>query len=141
MEFIEGTALSGASRFCFGCEQLGGVDWGDVDIGELRSAIEIALSQGVNFFDTAAIYGLGLSEKRLSDTLGEKRFGVTIATKGGLTAERRLNTRRATVLRDASAGAVGASRATASARSRCQRGASVTPTPSSRSRSSSNLSR
>ena len=65
MEYVEGTALNGGSRFCFGCEQLGGTDWGDIDIDELNAAVELALARGVNFFDTAAVYGLGLSERRL----------------------------------------------------------------------------
>ena len=54
----------------FWCEPLGGVDSGNVDLDEIRKAIHKALDLGVNFFDTAGVYGLGLSEKRLSKILG-----------------------------------------------------------------------
>ena len=54
------------SKICFGCEPLGGVDWGEVNISDVAEAIDRALELGVNFFDTADVYGLGLSESRLS---------------------------------------------------------------------------
>lgn len=73
------------SRICFGCEPLGGTDWGDYSIEEVERAVDEAVELGVNFFDTAAVYGLGLSEQRLSNVLGEKRHDLFIATKGGLT--------------------------------------------------------
>lgn len=73
------------SKFCFGCEPLGGTDWGDdFEISDIEEAIEIALENGVNFFDTADVYGLGLSEQRLSEILAEKRHDLFIATKGGV---------------------------------------------------------
>lgn len=73
------------SRFCFGCEALGGTDWGDnVDIKEIAKSIEYAIEQGVNFFDTADVYGLGLSESRLSSIFSHKRHDLFIATKGGV---------------------------------------------------------
>ncbi len=69
---------------CFGCEALGGTDWGEVNIAEIEQAIEVALDLGVNFFDTASVYGLTLSEKRLAKILGPRKHEVYIATKGGL---------------------------------------------------------
>ena len=54
------------SKLCFGCEALGGTDWGTIDLKEIEKSIHNALDLNINFFDTAAIYGLGLSEKRLS---------------------------------------------------------------------------
>ena len=72
------------SRICFGCEPLGGTDWGDYSIEEVERAVDEAVKLGVNFFDTAAVYGLGLSEQRLSSVLAEKRHDLLIATKGGL---------------------------------------------------------
>lgn len=77
-------SIPSVSRICFGCEPLGGTDWGDVNIADIASAISRSLEFGVNFFDTAAIYGLGLSEIRLSEILGARRHDVFIATKGGL---------------------------------------------------------
>jgi len=109
MEFVEGTTLHGVSRFCFGCEQLGGVDWGIVDTDEVKSAIQLAVDFGVNFFDTAAVYGLGQSETRLSEALGQGRHDVTIATKGGLSVAQSSDIGRATISRDASGEALRAS--------------------------------
>lgn len=72
------------SKVSFGCEPLGGTDWGDVNLSIITEAIEYALDKGVNFFDTADVYGLGLSEERLSVVLGKRRHDVVIATKGGI---------------------------------------------------------
>lgn len=74
----------GLSQLCFGCEPLGGTDWGSVDIAEIGRAIDRALELAIDFFDTADAYGLGLSEERLSQTLGHRRHDVVIATKGGV---------------------------------------------------------
>jgi aryl-alcohol dehydrogenase-like predicted oxidoreductase len=76
--------VHGPSQLCFGCEPLGGTDWGTVDIAEIGRAIDRALDLGINFFDTADVYGLGLSEERLSQALGQRRHDLTIATKGGV---------------------------------------------------------
>jgi myo-inositol catabolism protein IolS len=72
------------SRICFGCEPLGGTDWGEVSVPNIAEAVERALDLGVNFFDTADVYGLGLSESRLAEILGARRHDVIIATKGGV---------------------------------------------------------
>lgn len=101
----DGAILSGESelsKICFGCEPLGGTDWGEVDIGAIAEAIEFALDIGINFFDTAAVYGLGLSEERLGDILGERRHHVVIATKGGLGWTKAPDGGRAIISRDSS---------------------------------------
>lgn len=72
------------SRLALGCEPLGGTDWGYVNIELVMAAIGRALELGINFFDTANVYGLGLSEERLSTALGPRRHDVVIATKGGV---------------------------------------------------------
>lgn len=77
--------MKSLSPICFGCEPLGGTDWGDINVGDIENAIHKALDLGINFFDTAGVYGLGLSEERLSKILGNRRNDVIIATKGGLT--------------------------------------------------------
>jgi aryl-alcohol dehydrogenase-like predicted oxidoreductase len=71
------------SRICFGCEQLGGTDWGQIDEAATSRAVQAAFALGVNCFDTAAVYGLGASERRLSEALGDDRHRATIATKVG----------------------------------------------------------
>lgn len=88
--------------FCFGCEPLGGTDWGDVYIPDIEEAIQEALDLGIKYFDTAAVYGLGLSEKRLSNILGEKRHDVIIATKGGFSWRQDDQNHRSIVFRDSS---------------------------------------
>jgi len=72
------------SRIGLGCEQLGGFDWGLVDEKRAAAAVEKALECGMNFFDTANVYGLGRSEEALSMALGQRRHDVVISTKCGL---------------------------------------------------------
>lgn len=90
------------SKICFGCEPLGGADWGTISVPDIASAISRALELGVNFFDTADVYGLGLSETRLSEILGAKRHDVVIATKGGMSWRESLSGQRAEISRDSS---------------------------------------
>jgi myo-inositol catabolism protein IolS len=71
-------------RFGFGCEQLGGYDWGSVDVGEVEAAVDLAVRQGVTFFDTADCYGRGASERHLGRILGARRTQVILATKFGV---------------------------------------------------------
>lgn len=72
------------SRIGLGCEQLGGVDWGDVDPKSVAKAVRRALDLGITFFDTADVYGLGVSERALASALGDDRHAVVIATKFGV---------------------------------------------------------
>jgi aryl-alcohol dehydrogenase-like predicted oxidoreductase len=78
------------SPICFGTWQLGG-DWGAFDKREAIEAIQRARELGINFFDSAAAYGWGASEKilgrALADELGSNRDELVIATKGGLRME------------------------------------------------------
>ena len=37
------------SSICFGCEALGGTDWGNVDLKELDKAIHKAVEMDINF--------------------------------------------------------------------------------------------
>jgi myo-inositol catabolism protein IolS len=90
---------------CFGCEPLGGTDWGDVNMTDMKKAIHTALDLGVNFFDTAGVYGLGMSEERLSNILGDHRHDVFIATKGGLSWNSE-NFGRASIRKDSSSSAI-----------------------------------
>ena len=69
----------------FGCWPLGSHGWGKVSSPEIIKAVHKAIDCGVNFFDTAPIYGLGHSEELLGKALGSKRKDVIIATKVGLT--------------------------------------------------------
>lgn len=71
------------SRICFGCWQLSPRFWGEIDLGEWRSAADAALDLGVNFIDTADAYGDGLAESTLGDWMAERkcRDKLIVATK------------------------------------------------------------
>ncbi|HLH45000.1 MAG TPA: aldo/keto reductase [Bryobacteraceae bacterium] len=63
-----------------GCNNFG---W-RVDAAGTAKVIDAALEAGVNFFDTADVYGGGASEEFLGRALGPRRNDVIIATKFGL---------------------------------------------------------
>lgn len=71
-------------RIGFGCWTIGGHGWGKVEDAESIQAISRAVDLGIDFFDTADVYGLGHSEEILSKALGPSRKKMLIATKGGL---------------------------------------------------------
>ncbi len=78
------------SEIGFGAWAIGGgamigetaIGWGRADDDVSVKAIHAALDAGINFFDTADIYGLGHSEHLLGKTLGGRK-DIIIATKGG----------------------------------------------------------
>ncbi len=72
------------SRLCMGGCPMGGHGWGTVQESELIEAVNIALDNGINFFDTADTYGLGQSEITLGKALGRRRKDAIIATKFGV---------------------------------------------------------
>src|SRR5690606_3688808 len=84
MEFMQyrdlGRTGIKVSEVSFGAWAIGG-DWGTVrDVDSLKS-IQHAIDQGVNFFDTAAVYGGGHSEELLGKATKELEDEVFIATK------------------------------------------------------------
>jgi aryl-alcohol dehydrogenase-like predicted oxidoreductase len=81
------------SRICFGCWAIGGWWWGSVDDGESIAAIHAALEDGINFFDTADVYGGGRSEKVLGKAL-EGSDDAIVATKGAVQFDDRGETGR-----------------------------------------------
>ena len=56
-----------------------------IGFGETREIIATAIDLGVNFFDTADLYGKLDSERFLGKALGARRDEVVIATKWGWT--------------------------------------------------------
>jgi len=72
----------------FGAWAIGGGDWaygwGPQDDAESVRAIHRALDLGVNWIDTAAVYGLGHSEEVVARALADRRGKVIVATKCGL---------------------------------------------------------
>lgn len=75
------------SRLCMGGCPMGGYGWGEVQEQELFDAVNAAVDNGINFFDTADTYGLGKSEENLSRALGTKRKDVIIASKFSVRVE------------------------------------------------------
>ncbi|MCX6760350.1 MAG: aldo/keto reductase [Candidatus Nealsonbacteria bacterium] len=71
------------SRIGFGCLAIAGFHYGKTDDKESIKAIKKAVKLGINFFDTADIYGFGKSEKLLASGLGENKDKVVVATKVG----------------------------------------------------------
>lgn len=82
---IKNTDLN-VSRICMGGCPMGGYGWGAVQETELIDAVQAALDNGINFFDTADTYGLGQSEITLGKALGDRRKDAIIATKFGVRA-------------------------------------------------------
>jgi aryl-alcohol dehydrogenase-like predicted oxidoreductase len=61
-----------------------GMGWGNQDDQESIKVIQHAISLGINWIDTAAIYGMGHSEKVVGKAVSGRRDQVYIATKGSL---------------------------------------------------------
>ncbi|UCD40767.1 MAG: aldo/keto reductase [Chloroflexota bacterium] len=80
-----------SSAVGMGCWAIGGpwtydgspAGWSEVDDSESIRAIHAALDMGANFFDTAANYGCGYSERILGQALKGRRGEGIIATKFG----------------------------------------------------------
>ena len=70
------------STISFGAWAIGGT-WGSVDDRESLDALRRAADLGVNFFDTADVYGDGRSERLLAQLKRERHEAIHIATKAG----------------------------------------------------------
>lgn len=58
--------------------------WGETDVKEATSLVDVALERGCNLFDTADAYSAGLSEQILGGAIAGRRDKVLIATKTGM---------------------------------------------------------
>ena len=72
-----------ASVVAFGSWAIGGWNWGGTDDEKGIRAIHAALDNGINFIDTAPIYGMGHSEEVVGKALRGRRDKVILATKCG----------------------------------------------------------
>jgi aryl-alcohol dehydrogenase-like predicted oxidoreductase len=68
------------SEVSFGTWAIGG-SWGKTNDEEALRSLEYAIDQGVNFFDTADVYGEGHSEELLAKATKGKEDQIYIATK------------------------------------------------------------
>jgi len=70
------------SEVSFGAWAIGGA-WGKVDDSESIAALNKAIDMGVNFIDTADVYGDGHSEQLIANVLKGRRETIHVATKAG----------------------------------------------------------
>ncbi len=70
------------SEISFGAWAIGG-DWGEVDDRQSLAALHEAVDSGVNFIDTADVYGMGRSERLIAQLKRERKDEIVVATKAG----------------------------------------------------------
>ena len=70
------------SEISFGAWAIGGA-WGSVDDTESRAALDHAIESGVNFIDTADVYGMGRSERLIAQLKRDHKEQIIVATKAG----------------------------------------------------------
>ena len=85
MEFVDlGKTNLKISRLGVGTWAIGGFGWGRIDDSDSIAALRKAWDLGINFFDTADIYGFGHAEEIIAKALGGDRKKAMIATKFGV---------------------------------------------------------
>lgn len=70
------------STVSFGAWPIGS-DWGNVNDDDSYAALNRAIDLGLNFIDTADVYGDGRSEKLIGRLLKERKEEIFVATKAG----------------------------------------------------------
>lgn len=77
------------SKIALGTWAIGGGSWwGDNDDMESIKTIHAALDLGINFVDTAPVYGMGHSEEVVGKAIADRRNKVILSTKCGLMFDR-----------------------------------------------------
>ena len=79
------------SEVGLGCWAMG-ADWGDVSEDSAKEILKTSFDNGVNFFDTADVYGDGRSERFVGEFINSTSERIYVATKAG----RRINPHEAT---------------------------------------------
>lgn len=72
------------SRIALGTWAIGGWMWGGPDDDNAIKTVHRALDEGINFIDTAPVYGFGHSEEVIGRALEGRRDKAIVATKLGL---------------------------------------------------------
>jgi aryl-alcohol dehydrogenase-like predicted oxidoreductase len=70
------------SEVSLGAWQIG-AEWGNVSDDDAIRTLNAALDQGINFIDTADVYGDGRSERLIAQVLADRKEEVHVATKAG----------------------------------------------------------
>jgi aryl-alcohol dehydrogenase-like predicted oxidoreductase len=82
MEYAKlGTSELNISTVGLGCNNFG---MRLFDQEQVNTIVNTALDAGINFFDTADMYGNGMSEQMLGKALGSRRSEVIVGTKFGM---------------------------------------------------------
>ena len=81
--FANGPGAPRVSLVGLGCNNFGM----RVDEAGTRAVVHRALDEGINFFDTADIYGEGHSEEFLGRALGKRRKDIVLGTKFGYSVD------------------------------------------------------
>jgi aryl-alcohol dehydrogenase-like predicted oxidoreductase len=71
------------SSISYGAWAIGGDAWGKTDDTESMRSLHRAVDLGVNFFDTADVYGDGHSERLIGRLRRERKEELIVATKAG----------------------------------------------------------
>ena len=77
-----GTTGMKISEVSFGAWAIG-AGWGTVDDKDSLSALHKAVDLGINFIDTADVYGMGHSEQLIARLRKERSEQLYVATKAG----------------------------------------------------------
>lgn len=70
------------SEISFGAWAIGGA-WGNVSDSDAMAALHKAIDSGINFIDTADVYGAGRSERHIAQLKRERKDEIIVATKCG----------------------------------------------------------
>jgi aryl-alcohol dehydrogenase-like predicted oxidoreductase len=70
------------SEISFGAWAIGG-SWGQVSDEDSKTALHKAIDSGINFIDTADVYGGGRSERLIARLKKERKEEIIVATKAG----------------------------------------------------------
>ena len=70
------------SEVSFGAWAIGG-EWGQVSQQDAMAALNKAIDCGINFIDTADVYGSGRSERFVAQLKKSRKEGIIVATKAG----------------------------------------------------------
>jgi aryl-alcohol dehydrogenase-like predicted oxidoreductase len=71
------------SAIAFGAWGIGGTEWGPTDDKSSLAALNQAIDLGVNFIDTADVYGDGHSEQLIAEVRKARSEEIIVATKAG----------------------------------------------------------
>ena len=77
-----GRTAFNVSEVSFGAWAIGG-SWGEVQDKDSLAALHKAIDCGVNFIDTADVYGMGRSERLIAELRRDRKEEIVVATKAG----------------------------------------------------------